>query len=193
MPRGKPNKRYTPEFKIMVVETMHTEKLSYRETAQKWVTDVTKFSLFGQKLSLSPILDLYSGNIVSYTIYDRPVFSMVTEMPDKAFNRIPDGTNLILNSDQGWRYQHKLYQKMVKDKGIRQSMSRKGNCPDNAIIENFFGLLKTELLYLQDFDSLAQFRTELEEYLDYCNNRRLNLKLNGLTPAKHRSQAILAA
>jgi transposase InsO family protein len=160
---------------------------------EKWVTDVTEFSLFGQKLYLSPILDLHSGDIVSYTIYDRPVLNMVTEMLKLAFEKNPHGTNLILHSDQGWHYQHKQYQKMLKDKGIRQSMSRKGNCLDNAVMENFFGLLKTELLYLQDFDSLDQFRSELEDYMDYYNNRRIKLKLNGLTPAQHRSQAIVAA
>ena len=160
---------------------------------EKWVTDVTEFSLFGQKLYLSPILDLHSGDIVSYTIYERPFLSMVTEMLKQAVEKIPEGTNLSRHSDQGWHYQHKQYQKMLKDKGIRQSMSRKGNCLDNAVMENFFGLLKTELLYLQDFDSLDQFRTELEDYMDYYNNRRIKLKLNGLTPAQHRSQAILAA
>ena len=160
---------------------------------EKWVTDVTEFSMFGQKLYLSPILDLYSEDVVSYTIYDRPVLGMVTEMLEQAFQKIPEGTNLILHSDQGWQYQHKQYQKMLKDKGIRQSMSRKGNCLDNAVMENFFGILKTELLYLQDFDSLDQFRAELVKYLDYYNNRRIKLKLNGLTPAKHRSQAISVA
>ena len=160
---------------------------------EKWVTDVTEFSLFGQKLYLSPILDLHSEDIVSYTIYDRPALGMVTEMLEQAFQKIPEGTNLILHSDQGWQYQHKQYQKMLKDKGIRQSMSRKGNCLDNAVMENFFGILKTELLYLQDFDSLDQFRAELVKYLDYYNNCRIKLKLNGLTPVKHRSQAILVA
>lgn len=121
---------------------------------QKWVTDVTEFSLFGQKLYLFPILDLCSRDIVSYSISDRPVLSMVTEMLDKACKRIPDGVNLILHSDQGWQYQHKQYQGMLKAKGIRQSMSRKGNCLDNAIIGNFFGLLKSELLYLQTFESM---------------------------------------
>lgn len=96
---------------------------------------------------------------------------MVTEMLKQAFNTISDGSNLIVHSDQGWQYQHKHYQKMLKDKGIIQSISRKGNCLDNAVMENLFGLLKTELLYLQDFDSLAQFRTEWEEYFDYYNNR----------------------
>jgi len=159
----------------------------------KWVTDVTEFSLFGRKLYLSPILDLCSENLVSYTISEHPALSMVTEMLNKAFLTIPDDTHLILHSDQGWQYQHKQYQRILKQKGIRQSMSRKGNCLDNAVIENFFGLLKSELLYLQEFDSLEQFRTELEDYLDYYNNRRIKLKLNGLTPAKHRSQAISIA
>ena len=160
---------------------------------QKWVTDVTEFSLFGQKLYLSPILDLHSSYLVSYTISDRPVLSMVTTMLDKAFKTIPDGSDLILHSDQGWQYQHKQYQCMLKNKGIRQSMSRKGNCLDNAVMENFFGLLKSELLYLQKFQSLEHFKQELIDYLDYYNNRRIKLKLNGLTPAMHRSQAISAA
>lgn len=160
---------------------------------QKWVTDVTEFSLFGQKLYLSPILDLCSRDIVSYTISDRPVLSMVTMMLDKAFAKIPDGTNLILHSDQGWQYQHKQYQRMLRKKGVQQSMSRKGNCLDNAVIENFFGLLKSELLYLQKFDSMEQFKRELVDYLDYYNNRRAKAKLKGLPPAIHRQQTLSAA
>ena len=160
---------------------------------QKWVTDVTEFSLFGQKLYRSPILYLYSGDIVSYTISDKPVLSMVTTMLDKAFAKIPEGTNLILHSDQGWQYQHKQYQWTLRKKGIQQSMSRKGNCLDNAVIENFFGLLKRELLYLQTFESTEHFKAELVDYLDYYNNRRCKAKLKGLPPAIHRQQALLAA
>ncbi len=128
---------------------------------QKWVTDVAEFSLFGEKLYLSPILDLHSSDLVSYTISNRPALSMVTSMPDEAFTKIPDGTNLILHSDQGWQYQHRRYQQMLREKGIRQSMSRKGNCLDNAVMENFFGLLKSELLYLQEFQSMEHFKQEL--------------------------------
>ena len=160
---------------------------------QKWVTDVTEFSLFGEKLYLSPILDLCSSDLVSYTLSDRPVLSMVTAMLDKAFKKIPDDTNLILHSDQGWQYQHKRYQQMLKEKGIRQSMSRKGNCLDNAVMENFFGLLKSELLYLQEFDSMEQFKQELIDYLDYYNNRRIKAKLKGLPPAIHRQQVLSMA
>ncbi len=160
---------------------------------EKWVTDVTEFNLFGEKLYLSPILDLHSRDLVSYTISERPVLSMVTTMLSKAFDTIPDNTNLILHSDQGWQYQHKQYQKMLVKKGIRQSMSRKGNCLDNAVMENFFGLLKSELLYLQEFESMEHFKAELLDYLDYYNNRRIKAKLKGLPPVIHRLQALSAA
>ena len=160
---------------------------------QKWVTDVTEFSLFGQKLYLSPILDLHNGYLVSYAISDRPVLSMVTTMLSEAFQTIPDGTGLILHSDQGWHYQHRQYQQMLKNKGIRQSMSRKGNCLDNAVVENFFGLLKSELLYLQKFQSMEHFKRELVDYLDYYNNHRIKAKLKGLPPALHRQQALSVA
>jgi transposase InsO family protein len=157
---------------------------------QKWVTDVTEFKLFGQKLYLSSILDLFSRDIVSYTLSDRPVLSMAMEMLHQAFGQIPDSLNLILHSDQGWQYQHKNYQDMLKFKGVRQSMSRKGNCLDNAVMENFFGLLKSELLYLQDFHSMEHFKTEIINYMDYYNNRRIKAKLKGLPPAIHRRQAL---
>ncbi len=160
---------------------------------QKRVTDATGFHLFGQKLYLSPILDLYSSHLVSYAISERPVLSMVTTMLEQALDKIPDGTNLLFHSDQGWQYQHKQYQRMLQQKGIQQSMSRKGNCLDNAVIENFFGLLKSELLYLQEFWSMEHFKQERIEYLDYYNNRRIKAKIKGLRPAIHRQQALLVA
>ena len=160
---------------------------------QKWVTDVTEFHLFGEKLYLSPILDLHSRDIVSYVISERPVLSMVTTMLEKAFAKLSNSEILLLHSDQGWQYQHKHYQRMLQEKGIQQSMSNKGNCLDNAVMENFFGLLKSELLYLQEFESMDHFKQELVEYLDYYNNRRIKTKLKGLPPALHRQQALLAA
>ena len=98
----------------------------------------------------------------------------------------------IRHSDQG-QYHHKHYRQMLENKGIRQSMSRKGDCLDNAVMKNFFGLLKSELLYLQEFQSVEHFKQELIEYLDYYNNRRIKAKLKGLPPALHRQQALLAA
>ena len=159
---------------------------------QKWGTDVTEFRLFGEKLYLSPILDLYSGDIVTYTLSDSPNLLMVTAMLEQAFALIPDDTKLLLHSDQGWHYRHKQYVQMLQEKGITQSMSRKGNCYDNSVMENFFGHLKSELLYLQEFESMEHFKTELIEYIDYYNYRRIKARLKGLPPALHRQQAQLA-
>ena len=160
---------------------------------QKWTTDITEFSLFGEKIYLSPILDMYNGEIISYNISSRPVLGQVMDMLDKAFAKIPDNTNLIFHSDQGWQYQHKQYQKCLVDKGIRQSMSRKGNCLDNSVMENFFGLLKSELLYLREFASIDEFIIELEKYIDYYNNKRIKAKLKGLSPVQYRIQSLLVA
>ncbi len=156
---------------------------------QKWVTDVTEFALFGTKLYLSPILDLFNGEVVSYNLSYHPNLNQVTDMLEKAFAKIPDNTNLIFHSDQGWQYQHKHYQKMLKEKGIRQSMSRKGNCLDNACAENFFSLLKTELLYLQEFTSVEHFIKELHDYIEWYNTKRIKLKLDGMSPMEFRLHA----
>lgn len=159
---------------------------------QKWTTDITEFSLFGTKLYLSPILDMFNGEIISYNISERPVLGQVMDMLDQAFEKIPDNTNLIFHSDQGWQYQHKQYQMRLKQKGIRQSMSRKGNCLDNSIMENFFGLLKSELLYLREFESMDEFKIELIKYIDYYNNKRIKSKLKGLSPVQYRLQSFVA-
>lgn len=111
-------------------------------------------------------------------------------MLSKAFNKIPDNTNLILHSDQGWQYQMKEYQSFLKDKGIRQSMSRKGNCLDNSLAENFFGLLKSELFYLNTYT----LEKDIKQYIEYYKNDRIKLKLNGMSPIQYRthSQRIVA-
>jgi len=118
---------------------------------------------------------------------------MVTSMVEKAIAVLPPGAEPILHSDQGWQYQHKHYQYLLASNHIRQSMSRKSNCLDNAVIEYFFGLLKSELLYLQSFDSIEHFKAELIDYLDYDNFHRIKAKLKGLPPAIHRQQALSAA
>jgi transposase InsO family protein len=156
---------------------------------QKWVTDVTEFALLGKKLYLSPILDLYNGEIISYNLSERPTFHQTIDMLEKAFKKIPNNTHLILHSDQGWQYQMHRYQSLLEQKGVIQSMSRKGHCLDNAVIENFFGLLKTELFYLQKFDTINQFIEELEAYMYYYNNKRIKNKLKGLSPVQYRIQS----
>ena len=143
---------------------------------QKWVTDVTEFRLFGQKLYLSPILDLCSGDIVSYTLSHSPNLPMVITMLEQAFAKIPDNTKLLLHSDQGWHYRHKRYVEMLQTKGVRQSMSRKGNCYDNAVMENFFGMFKTEAFRPCKPQTIHQARMLVHDYIDYYNNERMRLK-----------------
>lgn len=156
---------------------------------EKWVTDVTEFHLHGEKLFLSPILDLYNGEIIAYNVEQRPVYPLVSKMLDNGFEILKEGDSPILHSDQGWHYQMKQYQKALKEQGITQSMSRKGNCLDNAPIESFFGLLKSELLYLKDFKSMEHFKQELENYIHYYNHKRIKEKLNGMSPAQYRIHA----
>ena len=156
---------------------------------QKWTTDVTEFKLFGKKLYLSPILDMYNSEIVSYNISAKPSLSMVIDMLDKAFDKIPDNTNIVFHSDQGWQYQHNLYQRRLKEKGIIQSMSRKSNCLDNSIMENFFGFLKSELPYLKKFTSIENFKEELEKIIYWYNNKRIKLKLK-MSPIEFKNKNI---
>jgi putative transposase len=160
---------------------------------EKWVTDVTEFHLFGEKLYLSPVLDLYNGEIIAYNIQSRPTYELVSKMLDKAVTCLSEGDALVLHSDQGWHYQMKQYSYALKQHGITQSMSRKGNCLDNAVIENFFGLLKSELLYIQEFESMVQFKRELELYIEYYNHKRIKGKLKGLSPVQYRIQSSIAA
>ena len=144
---------------------------------EKWVTDVTEFKVNENKLYLSPIIDLFNGEVISFNLSRHPVFNQVLDMLDKAFKTIPNGTNLILHSDQGWQYQMKQYQYLLKEKGIRQSMSRKGNCLDNSCAENFFGLLKSELFYLNKYKTIEELEKEIIEYIEYYNNKRIKSKL----------------
>lgn len=160
---------------------------------QKWVTDVTEFAVKDQKVYLSPILDLYNGEIISYNVSLHPVFAQIMDMLDKAFCKIPDNTHLILHSDQGWQYQMERYHKRLEKKGIIQSMSRKGNCLDNSVMENFFGLLKTEMFYKQEFESVEQLIKEIDEYIYYYNNQRIKCRLNGMSPVQYRLHSESAA
>lgn len=144
---------------------------------KKWVTDITEFKLFGEKLYLSPVLDLFNREIITYTIGSRPTYSLVSEMLEKALECLPEVHQLLIHSDQGWHYQMKQYCHALQTKGIKQSMSRKGNCYDNSVMENFFGILKSEFLYYKDFESVAHFKQELEKYIEYYNTKRMKAKL----------------
>lgn len=156
---------------------------------QKWVTDITEFKLFGEKLYLSPVLDLFNGEIITYTIGSRPTYSLVSKMLNQAFERLTGDDTLLMHSDQGWHYQMKQYHKALSERDVTQSMSRKGNCYDNSVMENFFGIMKSELLYLKEFENIEHFKQELANYIHYYNHKRIKARLKGMSPVQYRTHA----
>ena len=159
---------------------------------QKWTTDVSEFKHKDGKLYLSPILDMFDGSIISYDISLHPDFNQTKRMIDKAFNRYDDLEGLIFHSDQGWQYQMKQYGLWLKSRGIKQSFSRKGNCMDNSLMENFFGLLKNEMYYGHEYEfkTIDDLKKAIEDYIKWYNEERINLKRKGLSPLEYRQQSL---
>lgn len=152
---------------------------------QKWATDVTQMVVKGHRCYLSAVLDMWNGEIISYTVSDSPNLPLVLAMMKKALKQRTCLRGLIIHSDQGWHYQHEKYQHILNQNGILQSMSRKGNCLDNAMMENFFGLMKNELLYAGDFADVPSFIIALKKYITYYNNDRIKLRLK-MSPVQYR-------
>ena len=147
---------------------------------EKCYTDVTEFAIPNstQKLYLSPVLDGFNSEIIAYNLSTSPNLEQVKAMLDQAFTE-EHYENTILHSDQGWQYQHQYYHQFLEDKGIQPSMSRKGNSPDNGMMESFFGILKSEMFYGYEktFHSLEQLEQAIVGYIDYYNNKRIKVKL----------------
>jgi putative transposase len=157
---------------------------------QKWVTDVTEFNVSGAKLYLSPVMDLYNGEIIAFEMAKRPEFALVGIMLKKALKKLKSGETPILHSDQGWHYRMPAYQRALREKSVVQSMSRKGNCLDNAAMESFFAVLKSEFFHLNKFSSVDELRTGLKKYIRYYNHDRIKMKLKGLSPVQYRTQPL---
>ena len=160
---------------------------------QRLVTDVSQISVGGERCFLSPVLDLFSREIVCYDISDRADLAQIGSMLGKLFaviDALPGRRDVMMHSDQGWQYQHTGYREALARHGIVQSMSRKGNCLDNSVMENFFGIMKSELLYAKRFRTMKQFKEELKEYIEWYNNKRIKTKLNGMSPVQSRIQFI---
>ena len=161
---------------------------------EKCYTDVTEFAIPAstQKLYLSPVLDGFNSEIVAYNLSTSPNLEQVKAMLDQAFTE-NHYTNTILHSDQGWQYQHQYYHRFLEDKGIQPSMSRKGNNPDNGMMESFFGILKFEMFYGYEktFQSLEQLEQAIVDYIDYYNNKRIKVKLKGLSPVQYRTKSFV--
>lgn len=157
---------------------------------EKWATDVTEFKVGDDKLYFSPVKDMFNGEIVAFTMNTRPVIDLVTSMLKKALRKLGKGDKPLLHSDQGWHYRMKSYRKMLSDRGIVQSMSRKGSCYDNASMESFFGVVKSEFFHTKKFTSIDQLKKELVAYVRYYNYERISSVLGGLSPVQYRLRNI---
>ena len=162
------------------------------KTMEKCYTDVTEFAIPAstQKLYLSPVLDGFNSEIIAYNLSTSPNLEQVKTMLEQAFTE-KRYENTILHSDQGWQYQHDSYHQFLEGKGIQASMSRKGNSPDNGMMESFFGILKSEMFYgyEKSFQSLKQLEQAIVDYIDYYNNKRIKVKLKGLSPVQYRTKS----
>ena len=159
---------------------------------EKCYTDVTEFAIpaSSQKLYLSPVLDGFNSEIIAFNLSCSPNLEQVKTMLEQAFTE-KHYENTILHSDQGWQYQHDSYHRFLESKGIQASMSRKGNSPDNGMMESFFGTLKSEMFYGYEkhFRSLEDLEQAIVDYIDYYNNKRIKVKLKGLSPVQYRTKS----
>lgn len=160
---------------------------------QKWVTDVTEFNVLGSKVYLSPMMDLYNKEIVAYTVGTSPNMNLIQNMLKQATARLGCDDQVIIHSDQGWQYQQKAYQYVLKECGISQSMSRKANCLDNACAEGFFSHLKAELYHQHRYLTPEELIDDIHAYIKWYNTERIQLKLKGLSPVDYRTQSQNAA
>lgn len=159
---------------------------------QKWTTDVSQFNLPFGKCYLSPILDMYTNEIIAYDLSLHPNYEQITNILNKAFEAHPNMNGLIFHSDQGWQYQMKRYAASLKDRGIIQSMSRKGNCYDNSVMETFFGRMKNEMFYgyQREYRTFEQFSEAVREYIHYYNYERIQKKTKWMSPLSFRETSI---
>ena len=169
-----------------VADNLIDRDFSTKKTLEKWTTDISQFHLSFGKCYLSPILDMNTNEIISYDLSKSPNLSQIHRMLNKAFQSFPNLNGLIILSDQGWQYQHTYFRNALKEHGIIQSMSRKGNCYDNCIMETFFGRMKNEMFYgyEKEYGSFEEFSKAVKEYIDYYNNERIQAKTKWMPPMR---------
>jgi transposase InsO family protein len=175
-----------------VITTDRKNKFVVTEPYTVLTTDVTQINLLGTKLYLAAVIDMYSKEILAYDIRTSPNAAQVIACIDQLEQVLPNEVQPILHSDQGTLYQLPRYQNRLAEIGLIQSMSRKGNCLDNAPMESFFSLAKREFIWQREFTSIDQFKESFARYVSRFNNVRISRKNKGLTPVQIRNQALVA-
>ena len=159
---------------------------------RKWVSDVTEFRVGDRKAYLSPVMDLFDHQIVAWTVSTSPGLALTNGSLDQALASQAVEPGLVVHTDQGFQYQHLSWQRRLAAVGAVQSMSRRGNCYDNAVMENFFGHLKAESLHHHRPVSLEEFTTLVDDYIGWWNTERVHTRLEGLSPVQYRTQTLAA-
>jgi transposase InsO family protein len=186
--RPKKYRSYKDDIGMAAAPYLLRRKFNVSGPGVKLVTDVTEFNVGGDKLYLSPVMDLYNAEIIAMSIGTRPTFDLTEKMLNDLLTSGYVRNKAILHSDQGWQYRMPSWQKRLKEAGIRQSMSRKGNCYDNAAMESFFAVLKTEMFHGYKFENREKLAESIEAYVAYYNHDRIKMKLGGMSPADYRTQ-----
>ena len=176
-----------------IAENIINRNFKATKPNEKWTTDVSQFNCPFGKCYLSPIIDMGVGDVVAWDLSLSPNLEQAKRMLNEAFKKYPNLENLVFHSDIGWQYQHGYYRQRLKEKGIIQSMSRKGNCLDNSVMESFFGVMKNEMFYghEKEFKTFEQFKHAVAEYMDYYNNYRIKIKTKWMPPSKFREASML--
>lgn len=182
--RMKKYKSYRGEVGKVAPNHLNREFTS-EKAYEKLSTDITEFRVNGKKLYGSAVIDMYNGEILSFDLSQSPNLSQIKRTLAQLSQVLPENSKPMIHSDQGWQYRHEQYVKTLESHHWTQSMSRKGNCYDNSIIENFFGILKSEFYEREEFTSRREFEEKLYAYLDYYNHKRIKLKLKA-SPVDYR-------
>ncbi|OTO45453.1 transposase [Enterococcus faecium] len=166
---------------------MDTTEFKYHEVDAKGI-------IRQKKLYLDPFMDMFNSEILSYRISEKPNALAIMEGLEEAIQITNDCPyRRTFHSDQGWAYQMNAYRNKLKEYKIFQSMSRKGNCLDNSLMENFFGLLKQEIFYGKTYNCFEELKSAIDSYIYYYNNERIKQKLNWQSPVQFRKTAVTVA
>ncbi|WP_246449181.1 IS3 family transposase [Erysipelothrix inopinata] len=186
--KSKKYSRSTPEI---TAENILNRNFFASKPNEKWLTDVTEFKIkgSGKKLYLSAIIDLYDLSIVAYHISDRNNNQLVFDTYHKAITRYPEAKPLF-HSDRGFQYTSRVFRKQLEDQGMIQSMSRVGHCIDNGPMEGFWGTIKSEMYYPNEFNTKSELKKAIDVYIDFYNNKRLQKRFKNKTPMMVRTEAL---
>nr|VDG61841.1 transposase IS861 orfB [Streptococcus thermophilus] len=173
-----------------IAENKLDRKFSPDTPNTAFVSDVTEFRVAGRKVYLSPVMDLFDRSIVAHTVATSPSTAFTAASLTKAIAACAPEPGWMMHTDQGFQYQHVSWRDLIDDNGGVQSMSRKANCYDNAVMENFFGHVKTEMYHGEVFDTIEDFNQAIDDYIEWYNTKRVQQRLKGLTPTQYRNQAL---